>query len=121
MCMTMPPARASNYEQDPVAFVFIPRTDTSVVSGKIDGDGGIMMYSGSSPQFTVTAGAAGRYTLKMNSYAATNGVLIISAEGGGTYNLDNIVSYQISADGQSFELQSRDTPDNGLQSPYRAD
>ncbi len=109
---------ASNYEQDPIAFVYIPRTDTSVISGKVDGDGNIMMYSGTSPQFTASEVGAGRYKLQMNNYAATNGVLIISAEGGGTYNLDNVVSYEISQDGQSFEIQSRDTPNFGLQSPY---
>ncbi len=78
-----------------------------------------MMYSGNSPQFTTSKISNGRHLLTITGYAATNGVLIISPEGGGTYNLDNIVSYQITADGQSFELQSRDTPNNGLQSPYR--
>ena len=110
---------ASNYEQDPIAFVYIPRTDTSLISGKLDGDGGIMMYSGNAPQFTTEKLANGRHRLTINGYAATNGVLIVSAEGGGTYNLDNIVSYEITPDGQSFELQSRDTPNFGLQSPYR--
>jgi hypothetical protein len=109
---------ASSYEQDPIAFVYIPRTAPDLVSGKINGDASIAMYSGSSPQFTVTKVATGRYTLKMNSYAATNGVLILSAEGGGTYNLDNEVCYQVSADGLSWELQSRDMPNCGLQSPF---
>ena len=109
---------ASSYEQDPIAFVYIPRTNTDVVSGKFNGDGSIAMYSGSSPQFTVTPGSSGRWTLKMNDYAATNGVLIVSCEGGGTYNLDNIVSYQVSADGQTWQIQSRDTPADGLQTPY---
>lgn len=109
---------AGSYEQDPIAFVYIPRTDTDVVSGKFNGDASIAMYSGSSPQFTVTKTANGRYALKMNNYYATNGVLIISAEGGGTYNLDNIVSYQMDTTGVGWEIQSRDTPNNGLQSPY---
>ncbi|HQL79491.1 MAG TPA: DNRLRE domain-containing protein [Verrucomicrobiota bacterium] len=110
---------AGNYEQDPIAFVYIPRTDTSVISGKLDGDGGIIMHSGNSPQFTTSKLSNGRHLLTMTGYAATNGVLIISPEGGGTYNLDNVVSYEITPDGQSFELQSRDTPNFGLQSPYK--
>ena len=109
---------AGSYEQDPIAFVYIPRTNTDVVSGKFNGDGSIAMYSGASPQFTVSPAGAGRWTLKMNDYAATNGVLIVSCEGGGTYNLDNIVSYQVSADGQTWQVQSRDTPGDGLQTPY---
>ncbi len=110
---------ASAYEQDPIAFVYVPRTDTSVISGKFDAAGNIMIYSGSSPQFTVQKLAQnGRYTLTMNSYAATNGVLVISPEGGGQYNLDNQVCYKINPDGLSFEIQSRDMPANGLQSPF---
>jgi hypothetical protein len=109
---------AGSYEQDPLAFVYVSRTNTDVISGKFNGDGSIAMYSGASPQFTVTPGSAGRWTLRMNDYAATNGVLIVSCEGGGTYNLDNIVSYQVSADGQTWQVQSRDTPADGLQTPY---
>ncbi len=112
---------AGSYEQDPVAFVYIPRTNTDVVSGRFASDAGgaptIQMYSGDSPQFTVAPVGAGRWYLQMNDFAATNGVLIISAEGGGTYNLDNIVSYQMTDDGLGWQIQSRDTPANGLQSP----
>lgn len=113
---------ASSYEQDPVAFVYIPRTNTDVVSGRFMSDAGgnptIDMFSGDSPQFTVASAGSGRWHLRMNDYPATNGVLIISAEGGGTYNLDNIVSYQMLADASGWEIQSRDTPAAGLQSPY---
>ena len=109
---------ASNYEQDPIAFVYIPRTNTDVVSGKFNGDTSIAMYSGSSPQFTVVSQGSGRWLLKMKDYAATNGVLIVSCEGGGNINLDNIVSYQVSADGLGWQIQSRDTPGDGLQTPY---
>ncbi len=110
---------ASSYEQDPLAFVYIPRTNTDVISGKFNGDGSVAMYSGAAPQFTATPAGAGRWTLKMNNYAATNGVLIVSCEGGGTYNLDNLVSYQVSADGLTWQVQSRDTPGDGLQTPYK--
>lgn len=108
---------ASQYEQDPVAFVFIPRTNTTLISGRFNGDGSIAMFSGASPQFTVTNVGTGRWDLRIPGHSPKAGVLIISAEGGGYYNLDNIVSYQINAVGNGWEIQSRDTPNNGLQTP----
>jgi hypothetical protein len=109
---------ADSWEQDPVAFVYIPRTNTDIVSGKFNADASISMYSGGTPQFTVD-NRSGRYYLQMRDYAATNGVLIISAEGGTTgLNLDNTVRYEITDDGLGWIIETRDAPVNGLQSPY---
>jgi hypothetical protein len=108
---------ANEYEQDPFAFVFIPRTATSVISGRFLADGTIDMYSGEAPLFTVTPLGTGRWELKITGRTPSEGALIISAEGGLTYNLDNIVSYEVNADGDGWEIQSRDTPKNGLQTP----
>jgi hypothetical protein len=105
------------YEQDPVAFVFIPRTNTSLVSGRFNGDASIAMFSGESPAFTVTNLGTGRWDLRIPGYTPADGVLVISGEGGGTYNGDNIVSYAPNATGTGWEIQSRDTPGNGLQTP----
>ncbi len=99
-----------NGEQDPIAFVFIPKTNTTVVSGRFNGNGNIAMFSGSSPQFTVTQLGTGRYELKIPGRSPAGGVLIISAEGGGSINFDNIVSYQVNAAGDGWEIQSRDCP-----------
>ncbi len=110
----------ANNEQDPVAFVFIPKTNTSLVSGRFNGNGSIAAFSGSSPQFQVTALGTGRWELKIPGHSPANGVLVISAEGGGTYNGDNIVSYQPTVAGDGWEIQSRDTPNNGLQTPVGA-
>ena len=79
-------ATLANFEQDPIAFVFIPKTNTTLISGRFVGDASIEMYSGATPQFTVTSNSVGTYELKVLGYAATNGVLIISAEGGRTVN-----------------------------------
>ncbi len=105
------------YEQDPVAFVFIPKTNTALISGRFLATGSISMFSGSSPQFTVTNLGEGRWDFRVIGHSPTNGVLIISPEGGGSYNGDNIVSYQPYTDGLGWEIQSRDTPVNGLQTP----
>jgi hypothetical protein len=104
-------------EQDPVAFVFIPKTNTTLISGRFLADGTISMFSGSSPQFTVTNLGSGRWDFRVLGHSPTNGVLILSPEGGGNQNGDNIVSYQPYTNGLGWEIQSRDTPDNGLQTP----
>ncbi len=104
-----------NYEQDPLCFVFVPKTNNAVVSGRFQGDGTILMHSGSSPQFTVTNFATGKWLLQIPGRSSTNGVLIISPEGGESFNGDNIATYQPSGDG--WEIQTRDVPGMGLQSP----
>ncbi len=106
---------AGTYEQDPIAFVFIPKYATNLVSGRVNGDGTSDAFSGDSCQFTVINSGTGTYLLQVNGRGATNGVLIVSCEGGGTYNLDNIVSYQATADGTGWVIQTRDTPACGLQ------
>lgn len=100
----------ANGEQDPIAFVFVPKSNTNVVSGRFRGDASIAMFSGTSAQFTVTQLGTGRYELKIPGHPPSSGVLIISAEGGGAINFDNIVSYEVNAAGDGWEIQSRDTP-----------
>ncbi len=106
---------SSNYEQDPVAFVYIPKTNTTVISGRFQGDGTRLLYSGPTPQFSVTNTATGTWRLTIPGHTPSGGVLIISAEGGLSQNQDNIVSYQPDADG--WIIQSRDLPNDppGLQ------
>jgi hypothetical protein len=107
----------ADYEQDPVAFVFIPKTNTALISGRFKADGSIEMFSGGTPQFTVTNVGTGTWDLRIIGHSPTNGVLIISPEGGGSSNGDNIASYQAYTNGAGWEIQSRDTPANGLQTP----
>lgn len=116
-CKDLGANNAGAFETDPVAFVFVPKTNTHLISGRFYGNGNIDMHSGSSPQFTVTPLSGGRWELKMIGHSPTNGILIISAEGGTSQNQDNIVTYQITAAGDGWEIQSRDTPGNGLQTP----
>jgi len=98
----------SAYEQDPVAFVFIPKTNTMVVSGKFRSDGQPLIYSGPSPRFTVAPLGTGRWRLTIPGQSSTNGVLLISPEGGASLNVDNVVSYQPEGDG--WVIESRDLP-----------
>ena len=110
----------TNYEQDPVVFVFIPKTNTTLISGRFNGDASIASFSGDAPQFTVTNFSTGQWELQIPGHTPAGGILIISAEGGGNYNGDNIVSYQANASGDGWVIQSRDTPNNGLQTPSAA-
>lgn len=108
---------AGSYEQDPVAFVYIPKTNTTVISGRFRGDGTRLIYSGATPAYTVTNTATGTWRLTIPGHSPDGGVLIISAEGGLSQNQDNIVSYQ--PDGDGWIIQSRDLPASspGLQTP----
>ena len=99
-------------EQDPAAFVFIPKSNTNVVSGKFGlGATGtnavILLYSGSSPAFAVTNLDVGRYRLTIPGATPGSGVLITSCEGGFASNFDNIISYE--ADGDGWIIEHRDT------------
>ena len=53
--------------------------------------------------------------IEYSRHFPTNGILIISPEGGRPFNQDNLISYQIN--GNIWEIQSRDTPGDGLQTP----
>jgi hypothetical protein len=101
---------AGNFEEDPIAFVFIPKTNTTIISGRFLGNASVEMFSGASAQFTVTSNSVGTYELKIPGRSPTNGVLIISAEGGRTVNQDNFVSYQTNAANDGWIIQSRDCP-----------
>ena len=90
-------------EQDYVGFVCIPLTNHTVVSGKFLGDNSIAMQS---EPFNVTHPGNGTYHLSIPGVNPANGVLIISAEAGGTINSDNMVSYEVKGDG--WDIQTRD-------------
>ena len=90
-------------EQDYVGFVCVPLTNHTVVSGKFRGDAGIVMRS---EPFIVTSTGVGTYHLSIPGVNPEDGVLILSPEGGGANNGDNIVSYQANGDG--WDIQSRD-------------
>ena len=110
-------ANGTSLEQDPCAFVFVPRSNTNVVSGKfgLDATGTnavTLIYSGNTPAFTVstmfvgTNLDAGRYRLTIPGGSPDQGVLVVSSEGGKTFNFDNTVSYE--KDGNSWIIENRD-------------
>lgn len=104
-------ANGTLLEQDPCAFVFVPATNTTIVSGKfgLDATGTnatILIYSGNAPAFTVSNMDIGRYRLTIPGGSPDQGVLVVSSEGGKTLNFDNTVSYE--KDGNSWIIEHRD-------------
>ncbi|HVV02185.1 MAG TPA: hypothetical protein VHH88_12530, partial [Verrucomicrobiae bacterium] len=106
------------FEEDPVAFVFIPNTNSAVISGKFKGDGTILMHNGTSARFSVTNISTGMWQISIPGYSPQNGVLVISGENEDGAAQDNIVSSQPS--GNNWIIESRDLPGLGLQTPADA-
>lgn len=104
---------SSAYEQDPVAFVYIPvsavGTKQLVAAGRVNSNATTDLAGGS---FTVTKGGAGQWYLTIPGHNNTTGVLLISPEGGGTNTLDNIVSYEWNAASSRWVIESRDLTDD---------
>jgi hypothetical protein len=99
-----------DYERDPFTFVFIPKTDMNLISGRFLGDASITMHNGVSPQFTVTTVGTGEYELKITGHSPITGVLLTTPEGGVNLNRDNIVSYQPNVAGDGWTIQTRTLP-----------
>jgi hypothetical protein len=100
----------SGTEQDPIGFVYIPKTNTTVISGRFNGKAQILTYSGATPQFTVTSNSVGTWTLKLLGKDPRFGVLIVSPEAGSANNQDNYVSYEMTPAKDGWVIQARDFP-----------
>jgi hypothetical protein len=98
-----------SYEQDPVAFVYIPSsavgTNQLVAMGRVNSGATTDISAGN---FTLTKGGVGQWYLSIPDQNNTTGVLIISPEGGGTNTADNVVSYQWDVTNSRWVIESRD-------------
>jgi len=106
-------SNGSGLEQDPVAFVYIPKNTQGLVLGRVSGGGNPTTSAGggsgailSQGDFTIQTLGVGRYQLDIAGQTSTSGVLLISPEGMDNLNVDNIVTYQ--ASGTGWEIQTRD-------------
>jgi VCBS repeat-containing protein len=111
---------AGGSEQDGIAFTYIPNGTTDIVSGKVDGNANKLISSG---DFSVETIGTGTVRLLIDGYTPDDGVLITTPEGLGTFNVDNIITYEAEpVDPQNptaprgWIIQSRDIPNLGPQS-----
>ncbi|MBL9152942.1 MAG: DNRLRE domain-containing protein [Verrucomicrobiales bacterium] len=101
-------------EQDPIAFVYLPASAVGTkllkAVGRVNSDGTTDVTGGT---FTVTKGGVGQWYLSIPGQTHSTGVLMVSPEGGGTNNSDNIVSYQWDSANSRWIIESRDIPTTG--------
>ncbi len=109
-----------NYVRDPVAFAYIPTnrvgSDGLVAMGRVlsgPGTGNAPVEAGAGP-FVVSRTGTGTWTLQLNTFGAENGTLLVSPEGGDSFNVDNAISAEYMGNG-IWEIQSRDLPNYNLQ------
>lgn len=110
-------ADASTYERDPFAFAFIPVSKVGqgslVAAGRITGNASVDVGAGN---FISSKGTTGRWILRIPGFNHTNGVLIISPEGGDDTNVDNIIAYEWDETLDGWVIESRDL-NGGTASP----
>ncbi len=100
---------AFNFENDPVAFVYIPTGHSDVAAmGRVDAEADVSAGSGS---FTVTKGGTGQWYISAPGLNDTNSVLVISPEGAtvsGTNRADNIWSFAWDNANTRWVVEGRD-------------
>ncbi len=111
-------SNGATYENDPVAFVYLPYSTTGLVAGRIAENGGAAptVLSGTTG-FTATAVASGRVLVRITGVTSEDaGVFLVSPECGVSNNNDNIVvaDWDDALDG--YIVETRDLPGMGLQS-----
>ena len=98
-------ANGATYEQDPVAFAYVPLGTAGVTLGRVEATGGIYVGQG---DFEVRWVDTGTYRLTVDGETPASGTLLVSAAGFASGNADNIVTYE--ADGDGWLVQTRDLP-----------
>ena len=93
-------------------FTYLPKGDVATTFGRVLSDGSSDISNGA---YTISKIGVGEYELFISGKTPADGALILSAEGLDGANIDNVVSYQPSADGKSWIIQTRDFPSGELE------
>ncbi|MEO1512139.1 MAG: metallophosphoesterase, partial [Planctomycetota bacterium] len=104
-------------ENDPAAFVYLPYETEGLVAGRVSETSGRrpVVLSGTGA-FSVSSVASGSVLLRIDGVTDdTAGVLLLTPEGGGSRNRDNIVVSSWDAAAGGFVLESRDIPSMTLE------
>lgn len=105
-------ANGSQYENDPVAFVYLPYDTEGLIAGRIaESSGDEPVVLSSTDGFEVSALGAGRVLVRIDGVTdGISGALLVSPEGGETGNADNIVVASWSNEFAGYIVESRDIP-----------
>lgn len=98
------------YEQDGVAFAYIPAGTTGLTAGRVLGTTApTQVTTATSGSYSVAAVSTGMVRLTIPGVTGPNdGVLVVTPEGGGAANNDNIVNYEWDSVNGGFLVQTRD-------------
>lgn len=109
---------AFNFENDPVAFVYLPAGHSDVAAmGRVDAEGDVTAGSGN---YQITKGGTGQWYITASGLNDSNSVLIISPEGAvvsGTNRADNIWNFQWDAPNMRWVVESRDVSATATANP----
>jgi len=99
-------------ENDPVAFVYLPLATDGLVAGRVaERSGAVPEVLAGTEGFAVSALGTGRVLLRISGVTdGGSGALLLSPEGGGVQNSDNIVVADWSSDLEGFVVETRDIP-----------
>ena len=105
------------YENDPVAFVYLPYDTEGLVAGRVaENSGATPTLLSSVGPVTVSSVGAGRVLLRIGGVTdEASGVFLVTPEGGVSRNADNIVVCDWDAAQGGFVVETRDIPGMGLQ------
>jgi hypothetical protein len=101
-----------NYVDEDFGFTYVPKGNTDTVFGQVNSDGSSSIANG---DYEITKIGTGEYKLVIDGYTPADGALVLSAEGLDGANIDNIVSYQPTEEGDGWIIQTRDMPSGELE------
>lgn len=108
----------ASYENDGVGFAYLPVSAVGsnhlAAVGRVNGNASTDVAGGN---FTVTKGGTGQWYLQITGHSEATGTLIVSPEGGGTNNIDNIISTSWDAANNRWVIESRDLNGTAPQVP----